>query len=182
MDRVELILPETIPGGTPDHECLPYGRLRFPEMKRLLFNLIFLGLLLPVFSQSIYREKDLRFKHYQLKDGLPDNSIHALLQDRNGLLWIGTKNGLARYDGYRFEVIRASQEEAGLSGNYISSLFEDADGFIWIGTKGAGLNRYSPWDNNFLHFGQRYYHVTIPAIICNKRYKPGCRRGDLRKY
>ncbi|HKI45679.1 MAG TPA: two-component regulator propeller domain-containing protein [Balneolales bacterium] len=76
---------------------------------------------------------------YQTRDGLPQNSVTTLLQDKRGYLWVGTYNGLARFDGLRFE---SFSDPAGLLNNsYIYSLIEDQDSTIWIGTVNNGLFR-----------------------------------------
>jgi signal transduction histidine kinase/ligand-binding sensor domain-containing protein len=73
------------------------------------------------------------------RDGLPTDDIQSITQTRDGYLWIGTEEGLARFDGVRFEVFdRASSQ---LPGNFAYCLFEDSKGALWIGTDG-GVARY----------------------------------------
>jgi hypothetical protein len=71
-------------------------------------------------------------------DGLVENNVTSLLEDRSGQIWIGTSGGLSRYDGERFVTYTA---EDGLANNHVISLLEDHSGQIWIGTSG-GLSRY----------------------------------------
>ncbi len=86
---------------------------------------------------------DLRFERISIDQGLSQNSVYALMQDRLGFLWIGTDDGLNRYDGYRFEVLRSRLgDPASLSHNRVRTLCEDSDGGLWIGTRNGGLNRY----------------------------------------
>ena len=69
---------------------------------------------------------------FNTKDGLPHNAVHALCQDRNGYLWVGTEAGLCRYNGYRFEhFLQAEGQRIG----QVRSLFETPDGALWIGTE-----------------------------------------------
>lgn len=70
--------------------------------------------------------------------GLPQNSVNAIVQSRDGYLWLATRDGLARFDGVRFKIFAL---ESGLPSIDISALFEDRDGAIWIGTQGSGLSR-----------------------------------------
>ena len=65
--------------------------------------------------------------------GLPQNSVHAITQRRDGFLWFGTEEGLARFDGNQFKTFnrRAFQ---GLASDYISALAADPDGSLWIAT------------------------------------------------
>jgi diguanylate cyclase (GGDEF)-like protein len=72
--------------------------------------------------------------------GLPQNTIHAIVQTRDGYLWMGTEEGLVRFDGVQF-VVSDGQNEPALRSPFVSSLFESADGTLWIGTYGGGLAR-----------------------------------------
>jgi len=77
------------------------------------------------------------FKFYGQEEGLQNLAVQAVLQDRNGYLWVGTQNGLFRYDGRTF---KAFTKDDGLPGARIESLHEAADGTLWAGT-GTGLAR-----------------------------------------
>jgi len=75
------------------------------------------------------------------EDGLPQASVQAITQTRNGYLWIGTRDGLARFDGTKFTVYRGD-EYSGLLSDDIRSLYEDKSGRLWIGTFNRGLTCY----------------------------------------
>jgi len=74
--------------------------------------------------------------------GLPQNTITTILQTRDGYIWLGTEEGLARFDGVRF-VVFDRRHTPGFSDNYISALLEDLSGSLWIGTRQGGLMRLS---------------------------------------
>ena len=75
----------------------------------------------------------IRFDHLDLTDGLSQMSGNAVLQDSRGFIWIGTEDGLNRFDGYHFEVFRHDPDDpASIPDNYIRRLFEDANGRLWI--------------------------------------------------
>ncbi len=114
--------------------------------------LLILGILvLPVPATAGVPE--LRFERISIDQGLSQNTIHCIIQDRLGFLWIGTDDGLNRYDGYRFEVLRNSPDDLdSLSHNRARALLEDSDGFIWIGTRNGGLNRYDRRSRSFTHY------------------------------
>jgi ligand-binding sensor domain-containing protein/signal transduction histidine kinase len=74
------------------------------------------------------------------RDGLPQNSVRAIVQTRDGYLWLGTWGGLARFDGVRFTIFNRANTPA-LRDSRITALTEDADGSLWIGTAAGGLIR-----------------------------------------
>jgi ligand-binding sensor domain-containing protein/signal transduction histidine kinase len=75
------------------------------------------------------------------ENGLPDNAVTAVLQTRDGYLWIGTYGGLARFDGVRFTVFNTSTQP-GLQSDRITSLYEDPRGALWIGHERGDLTCY----------------------------------------
>ncbi|MCH5716160.1 ligand-binding sensor domain-containing protein [Niabella hibiscisoli] len=83
------------------------------------------------------------FHHFSVEQGLPNYSVISLTQDKLGFMWIGTVDGLCRYDGLRFKVYRYNAKDStSLSSNHVISLFTDSKGVVWAGTS-AGLNRYN---------------------------------------
>jgi len=82
--------------------------------------------------------------------GLSQGMVFDLLQDTEGFIWVATKNGLNRYDGYSFKVFANDPYNANsLSSNTIIKLFEDSKGRIWAGTENAGLNIYDKKSGKF---------------------------------
>ena len=77
---------------------------------------------------------------WKQKHGLPQNSVYQILQTRDGYIWIGTKGGLARFDGVRFTVFDDRNRNQ-LRDNEIYALAEGDDGSLWIGTFGGGVSR-----------------------------------------
>lgn len=78
---------------------------------------------------------------WNTQKGLPQNSVTALLQTRDGYLWVGTFGGLACFDGLKFTIFDTGNSP-GLKSNRITALFEDHAGVLWIGTEQNGLSRY----------------------------------------
>ncbi len=106
-------------------------------MKQLCCILIFCFALIPKIYCQHYN-----FANYSLNEGLSQSVVNCIFQDSKGFIWIGTQNGLNRFDGETFEVYRFSPSDTGsISNNWIYAVSEDAEGNLWIGTKG-GLNRY----------------------------------------
>ncbi len=118
----------------------------------LLFFLIAFPVLITVSSE--YQQI---FYSLTNEDGLSQGSISCICQDNMGFIWIGTNDGLNRYDGYNVKIYRnIPGDTTSLSSNRIKSVFVDDKGCIWIGTIGGGLNKYNPVSNKFT----RYFFQT----------------------
>jgi signal transduction histidine kinase/streptogramin lyase/ActR/RegA family two-component response regulator len=98
-------------------------------------------------------------------DGLPSNRINGIAEDRQGYLWIATRDGLARYDGVGFRIWRVGD---GLRDNVVWSVHVDAQDRVWIGTDNAGLSMLDPERRRFRHYDRRSHprigNDTIWAI------------------
>jgi ligand-binding sensor domain-containing protein/serine phosphatase RsbU (regulator of sigma subunit) len=95
----------------------------------------------------------LDFERISLAQGLSQSIIEGAIQDRVGFLWFATEDGLNRYDGYRFAVLRNDADDPNsLSYNDLKCVVETRDGALWIGTFEGGLNRYDPRTGRFTRF------------------------------
>ncbi|TLY51569.1 MAG: hybrid sensor histidine kinase/response regulator, partial [Gammaproteobacteria bacterium] len=93
------------------------------------------------------------FRTLGVAEGLPSSDVREIVQDRDGYLWIGTADGLARYDGVGFKVYRHDANDPGsLSGNDIWALLVDRDNRIWCGGEDAGLNMLDARRTTFTHY------------------------------
>ena len=96
---------------------------------------------------------NIRFGRIGVSSGLSQSVVNCILQDNQGFIWVGTQDGLNRYDGYTFKIFRpASDDSQGIHDRWINTLFQDKQGYIWIGTRLGGLNRYDPATGLFTHF------------------------------
>jgi two-component system sensor histidine kinase ChiS len=94
----------------------------------------------------------LRFERISTEQGLSQNTVNAILQDREGFIWFGTEGGLNRYDGYQFTIYQHDPDSPKSLGNdTVFALFEDHAGILWVGT-GNGLDRYDPATASFAHY------------------------------
>lgn len=82
-----------------------------------------------------------RLKHFGLSEGLPQTFVYTLQQDTNGYLWMGTGEGLCRFDGLKFEVFTTDDS---LAEDFVNKLFLDSRGRMWIGHNQGGI---SVWEN-----------------------------------
>lgn len=91
-----------------------------------------------------------RFKQITNRERLSQNTINAVLQDREGFMWFGTQDGLNRYDGNNFKIYKKNMSGTGsIPENFISSLYEDSDSGIWVGTFNSGLIFYDKYSDKF---------------------------------
>ena len=104
------------------------------------------------FPQSYISDK-IRFRHLTREQGLSDSFIRCVIQDSKGFLWIGTSDGLDRYDGYNLKVFKFSPNDINsLGANSIRALYEDKLGTLWVGTLGGGLNKYISGQEMFTRY------------------------------
>jgi ligand-binding sensor domain-containing protein/signal transduction histidine kinase len=121
------------------------------------------NLVLPNTSYS----QNIRFEQFSLEEGLSQSVVNVVLQDRQGFLWIGTEDGLNRYDGYGFKVYKPDDDDpSSLNDRWITALAEDPQGFLWVGTRLGGLNRYDPVAGTFTHF---VHNETDPKSISDNK-------------
>ena len=94
-----------------------------------------------------------RFDRLSIEDGLSSDSVTCILQDNLGFIWIGTQDGLNKYDGFNFAIYRHDPDDPhSLRDNFIQSVHQDRSGVLWIGTQDGWLERYDRENNQFSHF------------------------------
>lgn len=125
-------------------------------------NFQFKAFLLLLLSLSVYsataQTHERYFEHITMEDGLSGSTVLCTLQDSQGFMWFGTKNGLNRYDGHNFKIFNSETNQSnGLGNNFIFGLFEDSRGTIWVGT-GGGIYTYDPSTEKFTHFNKVSNH------------------------
>ena len=96
------------------------------------------------FFSTLVAQNKYQFNHLTAEDGLLDNMTFAIFQDSKGYIWIGSKAGLQRYDGYDFVnfTYNFKHPASGLQEMVIRHITESSDGTIWVGTAGGGITRY----------------------------------------
>ncbi len=134
----------------------------------LRYGFIFL-FVVPLLAQKRALKKSVRFERLSLQQGLSHSRANWILQDATGYLWIGTEDGLNRFDGYHFRTYYHDPDDPGsLSENSISCMVEDHGERIWVGTNGGGLNQYDPIRDRFIRFKHDPDH---PASLSNDRIR-----------
>ena len=91
------------------------------------------------------------FRRYQVENGLSNATVYCAIQDKQGFMWFGTKDGICRFDGYRFKTFNVYPGEAPVNSQYIYQLAMDSSGTIWAGT-GHGVYWYDRQNERFISF------------------------------
>jgi ligand-binding sensor domain-containing protein len=132
-----------------------WGKSVMLVKKILLLLVIIYFFYTPAYSQST----DIKFEHITVEQGLSNNKIRCTIQDKYGFIWIGTYEGLNRFDGYEFKIFRNDPEDStSLSSNWITDLFEDSAGDLWISTMGGGLNKFDREKERFIRVSHNVYN------------------------
>jgi ligand-binding sensor domain-containing protein len=141
---------------------------------RLILLVYFATLAWPVFSQRI--TKDAQFRRLSENIQLSNLNITTISQDSRGFLWVGTLDGLNRFDGYDFKTYRNIEgDTTSLVKNRVETIFEDSEGTLWISTLNSGLQYYNRDTDAFSRiseFSQRYcqvFRITEAAPLMSKR-------------
>src|SRR5215471_8991595 len=100
-------------------------------------------------AQTVFAQRpSLRFQHLSVDQGLSTDVVRSITQDKNGFIWLGTTDGLDRFDGSNVEIFREKLgDKNSLPDNVFYSLFTDSRGIVWIGS-GNGLARYDGHANS----------------------------------
>jgi signal transduction histidine kinase/ligand-binding sensor domain-containing protein len=104
-------------------------------------QVVLIVLLLDYYATA--QKPSLYFEKLTTQNGLSNNKVNCFIQDQRGFMWIGTDDGLNRYDGQYFTIFRKQRGiGTGLSGNIITDLLEGKEGILWIATADGGLTKY----------------------------------------
>lgn len=117
-----------------------------------LIALLFLGTVICAQEQEVKLTTRYHFQHFGRPQGLSQGAITALMRDHRGFLWVGTEEGLNRFDGYQFKIYNNSvKDTTSLSHGHITMLYQDRNHHIWVGTRG-GLNRMDGTDGKIRRY------------------------------
>jgi signal transduction histidine kinase/ligand-binding sensor domain-containing protein/DNA-binding response OmpR family regulator len=109
------------------------------------------------------------FEHITTQDGLSQNDVNAIYQDKLGYMWFGTHDGLNKYDGYNFTVYNFDpQNPKSINSNLIFAINGDDDDNLWIGTSGSGINFFDSSSEEFTHFK---HDTKNPESLINNTIK-----------
>ena len=120
--------------------------------------------------------QEVSFTGYSINDGLSQSVVNCIFQDSKGFIWIGTQNGLNRFNGYNFEIFTYNPGDTNsISNNWIYGIAEDKQGNLWIGTKG-GLNKFHAREKRFEKIR---YSIPFPLEVTDYIYDVKCSREGM---
>jgi serine phosphatase RsbU (regulator of sigma subunit)/ligand-binding sensor domain-containing protein len=127
-----------------------------------------------LFPYSFSAQNKIKFNNYSTIDGLSNSTIQRIYQDNFGYIWLGTNDGLNKYDGYNFQVYRDDPDnENSIMGNLILEIYEDSKKNLWIGTELA-LNKYNRDTDSFINYqfdasqAQPFFNAVLACLEDSK--------------
>ena len=123
-------------------------------MFNMSISTVVLLVIFSIWSTKLYSDNHkVTFQRFSLAQGLSQSIVSCIIQDQKGFMWFGPEDGLNKYDGYKFNIIRNNSfDNNSLSYNQVEAICEDKTGKLWIGTFTGGLNKYDPDQNRFTHY------------------------------
>ncbi len=108
---------------------------------------------------------NVHFERLTVDDGLPNRHVRTIHQDRYGYIWLGTRDGLARFDGRHFTTyVHDPADPDSVGGSWISKIFETRDGDLWILLGVGGIDRFDRARERFVHYGQGQNGLSSSAV------------------
>ena len=139
-------------------------------MNRRKYLWILVVILLYIFPKNIYAYNPITFESLTIDDGLSQGTVETIIQDSKGYIWIGTNDGLNRYNGTDMTVFKSDKKDKNsIISSYILSLAEDKSGNLWVGTD-EGISRIDLSDYSIKNY--RYYkdNKNTPYSAINTIY------------
>lgn len=133
------------------------------------------------FPLTATMQEKIRFERISSEQGLSQNTVFTICQDKKGFLWLGTEEGLNRYDGYDFKIYKHKTDDPhSLIDNKVWAVLEDHAGELWVGTPG-GLDRFDRNTEKFIHVNTnkiRYIYEDRAGLLWMGTYGNGLIRLD----
>lgn len=141
---------------------------------------VFIGLLMTIYlngqitfvASEVQIDQDIYFRHFTKANGLPSDVVKYVMQDNQGYIWIGTDNGLVRFDGQRMVVFQHNPDNpASIGDNMVFTIFQSRDSLIWVGTKN-GFSVFNPSKATFTNYSPyAKAHFSFPGVEVNHFYE-----------
>ncbi|NQT27116.1 hypothetical protein HQ585_17310 [candidate division KSB1 bacterium] len=152
-------------------------KVNIHKIRQIGYHIIGFGLAIILPLSAAINAPDLRFKHLTIQEGLSNNRIYSIVQDQDSFIWIGTEDGLNRFDGYDLVQYRQIlNDSTSLPGDVIMQLFIDRDHNLWVATY-QGVARYNREMDSFIRYPY-YSSDNLPQTIYSRVIHEN-RAGDL---
>lgn len=127
----------------------------------MVLRLIQITILTLFIANSVFaQQRRMQFQHLTVEQGLSSSTIHTIVQDKNDFIWIGTEDGLNKFDGYNFSVYRHDiLDKHSISGNSVHTIYEDTEGLLWLGVFDGSLSCFNPKTHTFTNYLPREHHT-----------------------
>jgi ligand-binding sensor domain-containing protein len=138
-----------------------------PNLRPACLQILFFGVLITHISaqpqhHSTHLQPRLAFDRIGLADGLPNEYVNRVAQDRFGFMWFATQDGLCRYDGREFKIFKSIPGgSTSMASSEIQVVFADSRGVLWVGAK--GLQRFNFEPENFARIGPPHFTAGTPS-------------------
>ena len=142
------------------------------SLLKLLYTLLLCSAITIGSTQTTPLEFDnIQFNHLDKKTGLPNDMVWKVFQDSKGFMWIGTHNGLTRWDGLNFQYFLPNPiDSTAILGTSIMDIEEDKDGYLWFLVHNKGLSRFDPVTETFTNFRHEPY---LKGLMRMKKFEDG---------
>ena len=145
------------------------------QIKRYFDLKFFIICFLYLLTNILHAQENFVFENFSIPQGLSNPTINCICEDKYGFLWLGTNDGLSRYDGYEFKVYKNNPSDStSLPGNTINTICEDNNGNLWIGGSNV-LAKYDSKNDNFISVkfdrGQNLNPPIIYKIFIDEKNK-----------
>ena len=137
-------------------------------MKKKLHILLALEVVVLFFFAHKSNAQSYFFRHYQVENGLSNNTVYCSLQDKNGFLWFGTKDGLNRFDGYHFKLYNIKEDGRSKTPDFISCLVTDKNNVLWVGSQN-GLFTFDMLQEKLVRFIDSFTEINSLQIDAKGR-------------
>lgn len=122
-------------------------------MKNIYVIIVFFFWFCSGLTSEAVKKPEFEFKHLTISDGLSQNTVMSIMQDKYGYMWFGTQDGLNRYDGKDFKLYKHSHKNSNsIISSIIRVMIETSDGQLWVGTASGGLSRFRRESNDFENY------------------------------
>ena len=123
-------------------------------------------------NESYANANNLTFNNLNIEQGISQSTAEIIFQDSKGYIWIGTSDGLNRYNGYEYKIYNYEEGKNSISNNGITDITEDENGYIWVGTV-QGMNRINTETGEIQNYtlGWYSYKACLPSMKVTNREK-----------